>query len=62
VNDAMIQMQQRIQALKEKAGQRILEQQEVTAKLEGKLALTEELLRSALALLKENGIGHRVTL
>jgi hypothetical protein len=51
-------MQQRIEALKQKARQLLSEQQKVTTKLESELALKEEALRSALALLEEYGIGQ----
>ncbi|MFK4533465.1 hypothetical protein ABIA00_001648 [Bradyrhizobium ottawaense] len=58
VNDVTMQMHHRIEALKHKARQRISEQQMVTTKLENELALKEEALRAALALLEEHGIGQ----
>jgi hypothetical protein len=58
VNDVMMQMHQRIEALKQKARQRLSEQQKVTTKRESELALKKEALRSALALLEKHGIGQ----
>lgn len=58
VDDVTMQMHHRIETLKQKARQRISEQLKVTTKLESELALKEEALRSALALLEEHGIGQ----
>jgi len=58
VDESTIQMHQRIEVVKQKARQRLSDHHKVTTKLERELALKEEELRSALALLEEHGIGQ----
>jgi hypothetical protein len=57
VNDVMMQAHQRIEALKQKAGQRIAAEREMVGELERELAVKDEQLQAALALLEEYGIG-----
>jgi hypothetical protein len=59
VNDVVMQMHQRIEALKQKALHRISEERATVAKLESELAARDERLQAALALLEEYGIEHR---
>jgi len=59
VNDVVMQMHQRIEALKQKALHRISEERATVAKLESDLAAQDEQLQAALALLEEYGIEHR---
>ena len=61
VNDVMMQTHQRIEALKKTARRRIAEERAMVAKLEGELAVKDERLQAALALLEEYGVQHRVT-
>jgi hypothetical protein len=61
VNDVVMQMHQRIEAVKQKAGRRISEERAMVAKLESELAVKDERLEAALALLEEYGVEHRVT-
>ena len=61
MNDVTMQMHQRIEALKQKAGRRISQERAIVAKLESELAVKDERLQAALALLEEYAVGHRVT-
>jgi hypothetical protein len=57
VNDVTMQMHQRIEAMKQKAGRRISEERAMVVKLESELVAKDERLQAALALLEEHGIG-----
>jgi hypothetical protein len=61
VNDVTMQMHQRIEALKQKAGRRVSQERAIVAKLESELAAKDERLQAALALLEEYAVEHRVT-
>jgi hypothetical protein len=57
VNDVTMQMHQRIEAMKQKAGRRISEERAMVVKLESELVAKDDRLQAALALLEEHGIG-----
>jgi hypothetical protein len=61
VNEVTMQMHQRIGALKQNAGRRISQERAMVAKLKTDMAVKDEQLQAALALIKEHAVEHRVT-